>query len=165
MSICHARRCDLAVASNAGEPVQGDGMNDQRPDPDALLARVHAEEGQQARGKLKIFFGAERGWAKPTPTPEAAQARRADGVRCGGGLGRYALRGGDRGPAAGAGGAAPPPVRGYRGATLYEFDLDVRHSRAQPAWVSSDSTGAQQRARFAARQALAGCGGGAGGGQ
>jgi len=36
-------------------------MTDQRPDPDALLARVQAEEAKQARGKLKIFFGAAPG--------------------------------------------------------------------------------------------------------
>jgi two-component system sensor histidine kinase KdpD len=32
-------------------------MTYQRPDPDALLARVQAEEAKQARGKLKVFFG------------------------------------------------------------------------------------------------------------
>jgi two-component system sensor histidine kinase KdpD len=40
-------------------------MSDQRPNPDELLARVQAEEVQQARGKLKIFFGAAAGVGKP----------------------------------------------------------------------------------------------------
>ena len=53
-------------------------MNDQRPNPDALLTRVQAEETQQARGKLKIFFGAMAGVGKTYAMLEAAQARRAD---------------------------------------------------------------------------------------
>ena len=39
-------------------------MNDQLPDPDALLTRVQAEEAQQTRGKHKIFFGATAGVGK-----------------------------------------------------------------------------------------------------
>jgi two-component system, OmpR family, sensor histidine kinase KdpD len=39
-------------------------MSNQRPNPDELLARVQAEEAQQARGKLKIFFGAAAGVGK-----------------------------------------------------------------------------------------------------
>src|SRR2546430_7321446 len=55
-------------------------MNDQRPNPDALLTRVQAEEAQQARGKLKIFFGAIAGVGKTYAMLEAAHARRADGM-------------------------------------------------------------------------------------
>ena len=33
-------------------------MHGNRPDPDALLARMQEEETHQGRGKLKIFFGA-----------------------------------------------------------------------------------------------------------
>lgn len=51
-----------------------------RPDPDAMLARVHEEEAQQARGKLKIFFGATAGVGKTYAMLEAAHARRAEGV-------------------------------------------------------------------------------------
>jgi two-component system, OmpR family, sensor histidine kinase KdpD len=39
-------------------------MHDTRPDPDILLARVQEEETHQARGKLKIFFGATAGVGK-----------------------------------------------------------------------------------------------------
>ena len=53
-------------------------MNDQRPNPDALLTRVQAEETQQARGKLKIFLGAMAGVGKTYAMLEAAQARRVD---------------------------------------------------------------------------------------
>jgi two-component system, OmpR family, sensor histidine kinase KdpD len=44
-----------------------------RPDPDALLARVQAEEAKQARGKLKIFFGAAPGVGKTYSMLEAAR--------------------------------------------------------------------------------------------
>src|SRR5438093_11137578 len=55
-------------------------MHDNRPDPDTLLARVQEEEAQQARGKLKIFFGATAGVGKTYAMLEAAHARRAEGV-------------------------------------------------------------------------------------
>jgi two-component system sensor histidine kinase KdpD len=37
---------------------------DQRPDPDALLAQVQAQERKAARGKLRIYFGASAGVGK-----------------------------------------------------------------------------------------------------
>ena len=55
-------------------------MHDTRPDPDILLARVQEEETHQARGKLKIFFGATAGVGKTYAMLEAAHARRAEGV-------------------------------------------------------------------------------------
>ncbi len=55
-------------------------MGDQRPNPDALLARVQAEEAQQARGRLKIFLGYAAGVGKTYAMLEAAHQRRAEGV-------------------------------------------------------------------------------------
>ena len=55
-------------------------MNDQRPDPDALLTRVQEEEAQQTRGKLKIFFGATAGVGKTYAMLEASHERRAEGI-------------------------------------------------------------------------------------
>ena len=56
-------------------------MNDEhRPDPDALLARVEAEERQKARGKMKIFLGYAAGVGKTYSMLEAAQSRKAEGV-------------------------------------------------------------------------------------
>src|SRR5262245_5198517 len=55
-------------------------MQDNRPHPDTLLARVQEEEAQQTRGKLKIFFGATAGVGKTYAMLEAAQARRKEGV-------------------------------------------------------------------------------------
>ena len=55
-------------------------MNQQRPDPDALLKRVQAEEARQSEGKLKIFFGANPGVGKTYAMLEAAHEQRRDGV-------------------------------------------------------------------------------------
>jgi len=53
--------------------------DDPRPDPDALLARVQAEEAQARRGKLKIFFGASAGVGKTFAMLGAARAAAAQG--------------------------------------------------------------------------------------
>src|SRR2546425_7454178 len=53
-------------------------MAEQRPDPDALLRRLAADEGR-SRGRLKIFFGASPGVGKTYAMLEAARARRAEG--------------------------------------------------------------------------------------
>ncbi|HEU0204646.1 MAG TPA: sensor histidine kinase KdpD [Burkholderiaceae bacterium] len=55
-------------------------MNERRPDPDALLARVQAEEVRTQRGKLKIFFGATAGVGKTYSMLTAAQRKKAEGV-------------------------------------------------------------------------------------
>ena len=55
-------------------------MSDQRPDPDALLARVQAEEAKQKRGKLKIFFGAAPGVGKTYSMLEAARKVGKEGM-------------------------------------------------------------------------------------
>ena len=51
-----------------------------RPDPDELLARVQAEEQQQAHGRLKIFLGYAAGVGKTYSMLEAAHQRQAEGV-------------------------------------------------------------------------------------
>ena len=51
-----------------------------RPDPDALLARVQAEEARDARGKLKIFFGAAPGVGKTYTMLEAGRKMAKEGV-------------------------------------------------------------------------------------
>jgi two-component system, OmpR family, sensor histidine kinase KdpD len=52
-------------------------MNDQRPDPDQLLAHVQAEEARAKRGRLRIFFGASAGVGKTYAMLEAARSARA----------------------------------------------------------------------------------------
>ncbi len=55
-------------------------MEERRPDPDTLLRRVQAEETKQARGKLKVFFGATAGVGKTYAMLQAAHEQRSDGV-------------------------------------------------------------------------------------
>lgn len=54
--------------------------DDARPNPDQLLARVQAEEARQARGKLKIFFGAAPGVGKTYAMLEAGRKLAKEGV-------------------------------------------------------------------------------------
>src|SRR5437879_9909949 len=55
-------------------------MTADRPDPEALLARVKDEEARRTRGRLKIFFGAAAGVGKTYAMLEAARIQRAAGV-------------------------------------------------------------------------------------
>ncbi|HKQ61961.1 MAG TPA: sensor histidine kinase KdpD [Candidatus Polarisedimenticolaceae bacterium] len=52
----------------------------QRPDPDALLAKVAEEERSSSRGRLRIFFGAVAGVGKTYAMLQAAHERRQGGV-------------------------------------------------------------------------------------
>lgn len=55
-------------------------MDDTRPDPDALLASVQREESADARGKLKVFFGAAPGVGKTYAMLEAGRRAAKEGV-------------------------------------------------------------------------------------
>jgi two-component system, OmpR family, sensor histidine kinase KdpD len=111
-------------------------MSEQRPDPDALLARVQAEEAQQARGKLKIFFGAAAGVGKTYAMLEAAHARRAEGVDVV--VGWVDTHGRAETEALLQGlEVLPRRPLAYRGAILYEFDLDAAQAR-RPALLLVD---------------------------
>ena len=55
-------------------------IDNTRPDPDKLLARVQAEEEQEMRGKLKIFLGYAAGVGKTYAMLEAAHQRKGEGV-------------------------------------------------------------------------------------
>lgn len=54
-------------------------MNGERPDPDALLARVQAEAARARRGRLKIFFGASAGVGKTYAMLAGARNAQAQG--------------------------------------------------------------------------------------
>ena len=56
------------------------GGRDDRPDPDALLARVVAEDERARRGRLRVFLGYAAGVGKTYAMLQAGQARRAEGV-------------------------------------------------------------------------------------
>jgi len=98
-------------------------MNDTRPDPDALLARVEREEQQRKRGRLKIFFGAAAGVGKTYAMLLAAQSLRLKGIDVVVGLVETherqetiaVLQGLD---------VLPPKLVQYRGTVQREFDLD-----------------------------------------
>lgn len=51
-----------------------------RPDPDALLQRMQAEDVRAARGKLRVYFGASAGVGKTFAMLTAARALREQGV-------------------------------------------------------------------------------------
>ena len=55
-------------------------FGDQRPDPDALLARVREEEAQERRGQLRIYFGSSAGVGKTYAMLLAARQLKSNGV-------------------------------------------------------------------------------------
>src|SRR3984893_18786482 len=109
---------------------------ERRPDPDELLARVKEAETRQARGKLKIFFGAAAGVGKTYAMLEAASQQRAQGVdavvgwvETHGRVETEALLGGLE--------ILPRRAVEYRGTALKEFDLDAALAR-RPALMLVD---------------------------
>ena len=111
-------------------------MNDQRPDPDALLALANAEEERERRGKLKVFLGATAGVGKTYAMLEAARelVRRGVDVIVG-----VAETHGRRETEALLEGLEilPRHVFEHRGVKLTEFDLDGARAR-RPAVILID---------------------------
>jgi two-component system sensor histidine kinase KdpD len=103
-------------------------MNNERPDPDQLLARVERDKAKAKRGRLKIFFGAAAGVGKTYAMLLAARERRSENIDIIVGLvethGRketaILLEGLE---------VLPPKLIEYRGTTLREFDLDAALKR------------------------------------
>lgn len=113
-----------------------DASNRNRPDPDALLRQVTAQEKAARRGKLKIFFGASPGVGKTYAMLAAAGQTRTQGVDVVVGLvethGRHEtealLQELD---------LLPRKLVEHRGRTLTEFDLDAALARC-PALLLVD---------------------------
>jgi two-component system, OmpR family, sensor histidine kinase KdpD len=107
-----------------------------RPDPEALLARVKAEEARQRRGKLKIFLGAAAGVGKTYAMLEAVREQKADGVDA---VVGYVETHGRAETDALLQGLEILPARmvDYRGTTLRELDLDAALAR-RPALILVD---------------------------
>ena len=103
-------------------------MNDDRPDPDALLARVQADDVRARQGKLKIFFGYAAGVGKTYAMLEAARRAQSAGkdVVIG-----YVEPHGRRETEALLVGlpALSHKELEYRGVTLHEFDVDAALAR------------------------------------
>ena len=107
-----------------------------RPDPEALLARVKAEEARQRRGKLKVFLGAAAGVGKTYAMLEAVREQKADAVDV---LVGYVETHGRAETDALLAGLELLPARmvDYRGTALREFDLDAALAR-HPALIVVD---------------------------
>ncbi len=101
---------------------------DQRPDPDALLARVKEEEARERRGKLKVFFGASAGVGKTYAMLEAARRRKAEGADV---VVGYVEPHGRVETERLLEGLEALPLReiAYGGASLREFDIDAALAR------------------------------------
>jgi two-component system sensor histidine kinase KdpD len=95
-----------------------------RPDPDALLAQVQADEARERRGRLKIFFGASAGVGKTYAMLSAARSALADGTAVTIGVVETHGRPDTEALAQGLPRLALRPVV-HRGHTLREFDLDA----------------------------------------
>src|SRR6266478_5838538 len=111
-------------------------MSTDRPDPEALLARVKEEEARRRKGKLKVFFGAAAGVGKTYAMLEVAREQRADGVDV---LVGYVETHGRAETDALLEGLEVLPARSveYRGTALREFDLDGALGR-HPALILVD---------------------------
>jgi two-component system sensor histidine kinase KdpD len=103
-------------------------MNDERPNPDELLARVEREQSRASRGRLKIFFGAAAGVGKTYAMLLAAREKRAENIDIIIGLVETHGRKDTAALLAGLD-VLPPKQIDYHGTVLHEFDLDAALKR------------------------------------
>jgi len=109
----------------------------QRPDPDALLAQVQAQERKAARGKLRIYFGASAGVGKTYAMLAAARKLVAGAPSTADAppllVGVVETHGRSE-TAAMLDGLPVLPLRAveYRGKTIAEFDIDGALERRPP---------------------------------
>lgn len=103
-------------------------MTTARPDPDALLSQVRAEEEHARRGKLKIFFGYAAGVGKTYAMLEAARHARASGREV---VAGYVEPHGRQDTESLLDGLEVLPTRPveYGGVALREFDVDAALAR------------------------------------
>jgi two-component system, OmpR family, sensor histidine kinase KdpD len=111
-------------------------MTEPGRDPEALLARIREEEARAARGRLKLFFGANPGVGKTFAMLEDARARRAEGVDVV--VGVVETHGRSETAALVTGlEVLPRRELSHRGVALQEFDLDGALKR-RPALILID---------------------------
>jgi two-component system sensor histidine kinase KdpD len=103
-------------------------INDERPNPDELLARVQQAESRARRGKLRIFFGYAAGVGKTYSMLAAARRARAEGIDVVVGYVEPHGRPETEALLADLEAVAPRSIL-YRGVTLREFDLDAALGR------------------------------------
>ncbi|MYN08445.1 DUF4118 domain-containing protein [Pseudoduganella aquatica] len=106
-------------------------IDSQRPDPDALLAQVQAQERKAARGRLRIYFGASAGVGKTYAMLSAARKLQAAGQ---GVLVGVVETHGRNETASLLDGLDVLPLKevAYRGKVLKEFDIDAALARRPP---------------------------------
>ncbi|KQZ42525.1 two-component system sensor histidine kinase KdpD [Duganella sp. Root1480D1] len=106
-------------------------LDDDRPDPDALLAQMQEQERKAARGKLRIYFGASAGVGKTYAMLSAARKLQAAGQQV---LVGVIETHGRSETAALVEGLPLLPLRAvaYRGKTLNEFDIDGALAQRPP---------------------------------
>lgn len=106
-------------------------LDDARPDPDALLAQVKAQERKAARGKLRLYFGASAGVGKTYAMLSAARKLQAAGQPV---LVGVIETHGRSETAALVEGLPILPLRAvaYRDKTLSEFDIDAALAQRPP---------------------------------
>ena len=97
--------------------------DDQRPDPDVLLAQIQQDERRQARGRLRLYFGASAGVGKTYAMLVAARKLLAEGVDVLAGVVETHGRGETAALLDGLPLLVPAQIA-YRGKRLAEFDLD-----------------------------------------
>lgn len=103
-------------------------INEARPNPDELLARVQADEARTGRGRLKVFFGYAAGVGKTFAMLEAARREKEQGVEV---VVGYVEPHGRVETEALLEGLETIPHKQvpYHGVTLREFDLDAALAR------------------------------------
>lgn len=111
-------------------------MNDDRPNPDVLLAEVQEQEARQKRGRLKVFFGMAAGVGKTYAMLEEARARAAEGLDVVVGYAEPHIRTDTEALLLGME-ILPYRLVEHRGAKLKEFDLDAALAR-KPAVLCVD---------------------------
>jgi len=111
-------------------------MLESRPDPDALLDRIKAEEAHAHRGRLKVFLGAVAGVGKTYAMLQAARERKSEGVDVIVGWVDTHGRAETEALLTGLDVLPRRPIE-YRGQVLTEFDLDLALTR-RPTLVLVD---------------------------
>jgi two-component system, OmpR family, sensor histidine kinase KdpD len=106
-------------------------LDDDRPDPDTLLAQMQEQQRKAARGKLRIYFGASAGVGKTYAMLSAARKLQAAGQQV---LVGVIETHGRSETAALVEGLPLLPLRAvaYRGKTLNEFDIDGALAQRPP---------------------------------
>ena len=111
-------------------------MEERRPDPDLLLAKVQQEDERRREGQLKIFFGAAPGVGKTYAMLSAAQQKLAEGLDVVVGLVETHKRKETEALLEGLEVVPRQPIE-YKGAVLSEFDVDASLKR-KPAIILVD---------------------------